>query len=41
VGRTGLKIVSAGAHNPHGGVIGMDLFLGHLLDLSCNLPLLL
>ena len=30
VGRTGLKVVSAGAHHPHRGVIGMNLFLGHL-----------
>jgi hypothetical protein len=29
--RTGLKIVSACAHNPHGGVIGVDFFLRHLL----------
>ncbi len=26
VGRTGLKIVSAGAHHPHRGIIGMNLF---------------
>src|SRR5271165_1265237 len=30
VGRAGLKVVSACAHHPHGGVIGMNLFLGHL-----------
>ncbi len=30
VGRTGLKMVSAGAHHLHRGVIGMNLFLGHL-----------
>jgi len=29
MGRTGLKIVSAGAHHPHRGIIGMNLFLGH------------
>ena len=32
VGRTSLKIVSAGAHHPHRVVIGMNLFLGHLED---------
>jgi hypothetical protein len=42
VGRPGLKIVSAGAHNPHCIVVGVDFFLGHLkTDLSCNLPYLL
>jgi len=30
VGRTGLKIVSAGALHAHRGVVGMNLFLGHL-----------
>ena len=30
VGRTGLKVVSAGAKHTHRGVIGMNLFLGHL-----------
>jgi hypothetical protein len=29
VGRPRLKIVSAGAQNPHRSVIGMNLFLGH------------
>ena len=29
VGRTSLKIVSAGAQNLYRGVIGMNLFLGH------------
>ena len=32
VGRSGLKIVSAGAFNRHRGVIGMNLFLWHLLQ---------
>ena len=31
VGRTGLEVVSAGAHNPHRVVFGMNLFLGHFL----------
>jgi hypothetical protein len=30
VGRTGLKVVSAGADDPHRRVIGMNLFLWHL-----------
>src|ERR1035438_2635669 len=30
VGRPGLKVVPAGAHDPHRGVLGMNLFLGHL-----------
>ena len=30
VGRTGLKVVSAGALDSHRGVVGMNLFLGHL-----------
>jgi hypothetical protein len=30
MGRTGLEIVSAGAHNSHRVVFGMNLFLGHL-----------
>ena len=30
VGRPGLKVVSTGALNVHGGIIGMDFFLGHL-----------
>src|SRR3984957_14761065 len=38
VGRTGFKVVAAGAHHAHRSVIGMDLFLGHLLNLSCSLP---
>ena len=29
MGRTGLEVISAGAHNPHRVVFGMDLFLGH------------
>ena len=29
VGRPGLKVVSAGAHDAHRTVIGMNLFLGH------------
>jgi hypothetical protein len=29
VGRPGLKVVSAGAHNLHRGVVWMNLFLGH------------
>jgi len=42
VGRPGLKIVSAGAHNAYRCVIWVDFFLGHLkTDLSCNLPYLL
>ena len=37
VGRPRFKTASAGAHHPHRGVIGMNLFLGHLkTDLSCN-----
>ena len=31
VGRTGLKVVSAGAKHPHRGIIRMNLFLGHRL----------
>jgi hypothetical protein len=31
VGRPGFKVVSAGAHNADGGVVGVDLFLGHRL----------
>jgi hypothetical protein len=30
VGRARLKIVSAGAQYLHRGVVGMNLFLGHL-----------
>ena len=29
VGRTGLKMVPAGAFDLHRGVVGMNLFLGH------------
>jgi hypothetical protein len=29
VSRAGLKVVPAGAQNPHCGIIGMNLFLGH------------
>jgi hypothetical protein len=29
VGRTGLKMISAGALDLHRGVVGMNLFLGH------------
>jgi len=37
MGRPGLKVVSAGAHHAHRGVVRMDFFLGHLeTDLSCN-----
>ena len=31
VGRTGFKVVSACTHNADGGVVGVDLFLRHLL----------
>ena len=30
VGRTGFKAVATGAENADGGVVGVDLFLGHL-----------
>src|ERR1035438_3137390 len=37
VGRPGLKVVPASALHQHCGVIGMNLFLGHLrANLSCN-----
>jgi hypothetical protein len=32
VGRTRFKIASAGANHLHRGVIGMNLFLGHLVN---------
>jgi hypothetical protein len=30
MGRTGLKVASAGAYHAHCAIIGMNLFLGHL-----------
>src|SRR5580698_8099166 len=38
VGRSGFKVVAACAHNAHRVIVGVDLFLGHLLNLSCYLP---
>jgi hypothetical protein len=34
VGRTRFEVASAGAHYLHRGVIGMNLFLGHLVNLK-------
>ena len=36
MGRTSLKVVSARAQNPHRGIVRVNLFLGHLRNLSCN-----